>query len=33
MTTPYERTIMAGDYRVRVFEAGSGEALLFSHME
>ncbi|MBI3758115.1 MAG: alpha/beta hydrolase [Deltaproteobacteria bacterium] len=31
MTTPHERTIMAGDYRVRVFEAGSGEPLLFLH--
>lgn len=31
MTTPHERTIMAGDYQVRVFEAGSGEPLLFFH--
>jgi pimeloyl-ACP methyl ester carboxylesterase len=31
MTTPHERTIMAGDYRVRVFEAGAGEPLLFLH--
>ena len=31
MTTPNERTIMAGDYKVRVFEAGSGEPLLFLH--
>lgn len=27
----HERTIMAGDYRVRVFEASSGEPLLFLH--
>jgi pimeloyl-ACP methyl ester carboxylesterase len=31
MTTPRECTIMAGDYQVRVFEAGSGEPLLFLH--
>ncbi len=31
MTTPQERTIMAGDYQVRVFEAGAGEPLLFLH--
>ncbi|HXG17795.1 MAG TPA: alpha/beta hydrolase [Methylomirabilota bacterium] len=31
MTTPHERTIMAGDYQVRVFEAGAGEPLLFLH--
>lgn len=31
MATPQERTIMAGDYHVRVFEAGSGEPLLFLH--
>lgn len=31
MTTPNERTIMAGDYQVRVLEAGAGEPLLFLH--
>jgi pimeloyl-ACP methyl ester carboxylesterase len=31
MTTPHERMIMAGDYQVRVLEAGSGEPLLFLH--
>ncbi len=31
MSTPQERTIQAGDYPVRVFEAGQGEPLLFLH--
>jgi pimeloyl-ACP methyl ester carboxylesterase len=31
MITPHERTILAGDYQVRVFEAGQGEPLLFLH--
>jgi pimeloyl-ACP methyl ester carboxylesterase len=31
MTTPTERRILAGDYQVRVFEAGAGEPLLFLH--
>ena len=31
MSTPQERTVLAGDYRVRVFEAGHGEPLLFLH--
>jgi pimeloyl-ACP methyl ester carboxylesterase len=31
MTTPQERTVLAGDYPVRVFEAGRGEPLLFLH--
>jgi pimeloyl-ACP methyl ester carboxylesterase len=31
MSTPHERTVLAGDYHVRVFEAGSGDPLLFLH--
>jgi pimeloyl-ACP methyl ester carboxylesterase len=31
MSTPQERTVMAGDYRVRVLEAGHGDPLLFLH--
>ena len=31
MSTPQERAVLAGDYRVRVFEAGRGEPLLFLH--
>ena len=31
MRTPQERTILAGDYTVRVLEAGQGEPLLFLH--
>jgi pimeloyl-ACP methyl ester carboxylesterase len=31
MVTPQERTVPAGDYPVRVFEAGQGEPLLFLH--
>ncbi len=31
MSTPQERTVQAGDYPVRVFEAGRGEPLLFLH--
>src|SRR5262249_20542464 len=31
MSTPLERTVLAGDYPVRVFEAGRGEPLLFLH--
>lgn len=31
MQTPHERTIVAGDYTVRVLEAGRGEPLLFLH--
>jgi pimeloyl-ACP methyl ester carboxylesterase len=31
MNTPQERTVLAGDYRVRVLEAGHGDPLLFLH--
>ena len=31
MRTPQERTILAGDYTVRVLEAGQGEPLLSLH--
>jgi len=31
MTTPQERTLLAGDYQVRVLEAGQGDPLLFLH--
>jgi len=31
MNTPQERTVLAGDYRVRVLEAGHGGSLLFLH--
>jgi pimeloyl-ACP methyl ester carboxylesterase len=31
MSTRQERAVLAGDYRVRVFEAGRGEPLLFLH--
>ena len=31
MQTPHERTILAGDYSVRVLEAGQGDPLLFLH--
>src|SRR5215510_8063674 len=31
MTTPQERFVQAGGYRVRVLEAGHGEPLLFLH--
>jgi pimeloyl-ACP methyl ester carboxylesterase len=31
MNTPRQRTVLAGDYQVRVFEAGTGEPLLFLH--
>jgi len=31
MSTPQERVVQAGDYRVRVLEAGHGDPLLFLH--
>src|SRR5437667_11741183 len=31
MSTPQERLVLAGDYRVRVFAAGHGDPLLFLH--
>lgn len=31
MPTPHERTVVAGEYPVRVLEAGEGEPLLFLH--
>src|SRR2546430_16781506 len=31
MSTPQERMVLAGDYRVRVFAAGHGDPLLFLH--